>query len=123
MIVACGSAGPAGGVPSGGSGSGPTPSPAASAPAVVTEADAGRTFQLRTGDQVHLRLSNRYLWTEPAVSGRISLTPVEYFRDPGYREWTIAVAGPGRATITSTGSPNCPSGGGSLAFSVTFVAS
>jgi len=37
----------------------------------------------------------------------VELTPVEYFVDPGFREWTIDARQSGRATIRSTGKPNC----------------
>ena len=37
----------------------------------------------------------------------MELTPVEYFVDPGFREWTIEARGRGNATIRSVGKPNC----------------
>ena len=37
----------------------------------------------------------------------VELTPVEYFVDPGFREWTIDALRSGRATIRSVGHPNC----------------
>ena len=47
-------------------------------------------------------------WTEPHASTRaVSLTPVAYYVDPGFREWTIDARKLGRATIRSIGHPNC----------------
>ena len=40
-------------------------------------------------------------------SSAVELTPVEYFVDPGFREWTIDARRTGRATIRSIGKPNC----------------
>ena len=37
----------------------------------------------------------------------VELTPVEYFVDPGFREWTIEARTSGRATIRSVGRPHC----------------
>jgi hypothetical protein len=92
----------------------------------MTEADSGRVYALTTGDKPHLRLSNRYVWEEPRVTGPVTLTPVEYFRDPGYREWVISFDRPGQATIKSSGRPACTPGsvcpGAILAFTVTMVA-
>jgi len=98
-----------------GNGVSSTPSPAASTSQpqliVITEADSGKTFNLVTSSRVVLRLSNRFVWTVPRVDGvAVRLTPVSYFRDPGYQEWEISVIGVGRATITSSGTPNCVPG-------------
>ena len=37
----------------------------------------------------------------------VELTPVEYFVDPGFREWTIEARKSGAATIRSVGRPVC----------------
>jgi hypothetical protein len=122
LLAACGAAG------RGSSGTGPTPTASAAAvpvPAVITEADGGKTFRVSPGDEPHLRLSGQYVWTPPRATGPIQLTPIEFFRDPGYSEWTIRAQGSGTATIRSSGSPNCPKGStcrlGPAAFAVTLV--
>lgn len=122
-LAACGAAG---GAPSS-SATSPAPSAVATAPApaVLTEADGGRTFRVARGDQPHLRLSNQYVWTAPRTTGPIQLVPIEFFRDPGYREWTITSSGSGTATIRASGAPNCTPGTacrlGPAAFAVTLV--
>lgn len=37
----------------------------------------------------------------------VELTPVAYFADPGFREWTIEARQRGRATIRATGERSC----------------
>lgn len=121
LLAACGASGRA---PVGGGVSPPAPS-AVPVPAVITEADGGRTFRVAAADMPHLRLSGQWVWTEPRTTGPIGLNPIEYFRDPGYSEWTITRSGTGQATIRSSGSPNCPKGTtchqGPVAFAVTLV--
>jgi hypothetical protein len=74
------------------------------APAIVTQAQSGRTYRLASGREVSLRLSGRWAWTEPRASARgLELTPVEYFRDPGFSEWRVAATGRGTYTICSVG--------------------
>jgi len=121
VLAACGATGR-------GSSGAPSPSPAASAapvPAIITEADGGRTFRVAAGDAPHLRLSGQWVWTEPRTTGPIGLNPIEYFRDPGYSEWTINRSGAGQATIHASGRPNCPPNTtcrqGPVAFAVTLV--
>jgi hypothetical protein len=81
-------------------------SPAADSP--ITQAASGKVFRVMKGESATLRLSNRWLWSEPRVSTTgIELTPVEFFRDPGYRQWTIEVHRVGSATIRSVGRPKC----------------
>jgi hypothetical protein len=71
---------------------------------VITERDTGKTFLEKRGHELTLRLSNRYRWTEPRVSGSaIRLIPVDYFVDPGFREWTIRGRATGRARISASG--------------------
>jgi len=68
--------------------------------------DTGKTFTLRTGQSATLRLTERYRWTRPRVSGdAVRLVPVNYFRDPGYLEWQIrgVTAGTGRITAVGCG--------------------
>ena len=63
---------------------------AATAP--ITQAQSGHTYRVAKGGELTLRLSERWAWTEPHASGRgLQLTPVEYFRDPGYRERRFVV--------------------------------
>jgi hypothetical protein len=74
----------------------------------ITQAASGKTFHLAKGGSATLRLSNRWRWSEPKASTRaVVLTPVEYFVDPGFREWTIDARRAGSATIQSVGKPNC----------------
>jgi predicted secreted protein len=76
---------------------------------VVTERDSGKTFTVRRGAELTLRLSNRYRWGEPKVRGRsVRLASVSYFSDPGFQEWEIRAVARGRARITATGQDqNC----------------
>jgi hypothetical protein len=78
---------------------------ASSAPsAPITQGASGKTFSLAKGESVTLRLSNRWRWSEPhATSDVVELTPVEYFVDPGFREWTIDAQRAGRVTLSATG--------------------
>jgi endonuclease III len=74
----------------------------------ITQAASGKVFLLAKGQSATLRLSNRWHWSEPDLSsGRIELTPVEYFADPGFREWTIDAHRTGRTTIRAVGRPKC----------------
>ena len=74
----------------------------------ITQAQSGKTFRLAKGGNATLRLSGRWVWTEPRVSSRaIELTPVEYFVDPGFSEWVVRARGRGTATIRSVGKPAC----------------
>jgi hypothetical protein len=76
------------------------------ATAPITQAQSGRTYRVSKGGELTLRLSERWSWTEPRASGRgIELTPVEYFRDPGYLEWRIDAVARGMFTIRALGSP------------------
>jgi len=91
----------------------------------VTQAASGKTFHVAKGRSMTLRLSNRWRWSEPRTSSRaVELSPVDYFIDPGFREWTIQGRAQGRVTIKSVGRPNCA--GCALAtrrFAVTIVVS
>jgi hypothetical protein len=74
----------------------------------ITQRSTGKTFHLGKGETATLRLSNRWRWTDPFVSTKaVVLTPVEYFVDPGFREWKIDARKVGRATIRSVGKPGC----------------
>ena len=75
---------------------------------LLTQASSGKTVQLGKRGSATLRLSNRWRWTEPQASTKaVELTPVEFYVDPGFREWTIRARKAGRATIRSVGKPNC----------------
>ncbi len=76
----------------------------------ITQRSSGKTFHLAKGESATLRLSNRWHWSTPRVStDAVELVPVEYFVDPGFREWTIVARARGRATIRSLGKPSCSS--------------
>jgi hypothetical protein len=80
----------------------------AAAQSPITQASSGKVFRVPKGDSATLRLSNRWHWTEPRVStAGVELTPVEYFADPGFREWTIDANKLGPVTIRATGRPRC----------------
>jgi len=80
-------------------------SSAADAP--ITQAASGKVFRIPKGESATLRLSNRWHWTEPdAGTAAVELTPVEYFVDPGFREWSIDAQRVGRTTIRAVGRPN-----------------
>ena len=83
--------------------------PAAAAPRVlITPAQTGKTLRLANGGSATLRLSGRWSWTQPRVSSAaVELTPVAFFRDPGYSEWVVHARAPGRATIRALGTPSC----------------
>ena len=71
---------------------------------VITERDSGKTFGVRQGRAVTLRLSERYRWVGPSVRGAaIRLVPVNYIRDPGYQEWTIRGIAHGTARVSAVG--------------------
>jgi hypothetical protein len=79
-------------------------------PLIITERASGKTFTFTPKTNARLRLSSHESWTPPHVRGKaIQLVAVDYFRDPGFSEWVIHILGTGRATITSSGEPNCPS--------------
>jgi hypothetical protein len=70
----------------------------------ITQADSGKAFSIPRGGEMVLRLSNRWVWSEPrSRSSAVDLLRVDYFVDPGFREWTIAARRRGRATITAMG--------------------
>jgi hypothetical protein len=78
------------------------------APQMITELASGSSFALAAGAETRLRLSGKYEWSEPTVRGEaVELTRVDYFRDPGYSEWTVLAVRPGTATIEARGTPAC----------------
>ena len=80
----------------------------ASAGRPITQADSGKTMRLKRGGEMSLRLSNRWLWSTPRASTNgVTLTPVEYLIDPGFREWMIVGRARGTVTIRAYGKPNC----------------
>jgi hypothetical protein len=81
----------------------------AAGPRVITQRDSGKEFTLHRGSEAKLRLSGRWTWTTPKVtgSGVVRLVHVDYFVDPGYSEWEIRVRRAGVATITARGVPTC----------------
>jgi len=74
----------------------------------INERDTGRTFTLKRTTNAALRLSGEWLWTAPKVrGGAVVLSPVNYRRDPGFKEWEITRRAAGTARITAYGRPNC----------------
>jgi hypothetical protein len=76
----------------------------------LTYADSGKTVRVARGSTLALRLGAQRVWNGPRLTTHaIELTPVLYFRYPGFQEWTITARKPGKATITATGrKPNKP---------------
>ena len=83
--------------------------PAAAGPGkLITPAQTGKTIHLAKGRQATLRLPGRWQWTQPRVSSRaVELTPIAFFRDPGYSEWVVTAKTRGKATIRARGAPAC----------------
>lgn len=75
------------------------------APRPATQADSGTTVNLGRSGEKTVRLSHRWHWSEPHVTGPVELQRVDFLRDPGYDEWKIVPTRSGTATITATGSP------------------
>ena len=76
----------------------------ASGPRTITGADSGKTFVIRRGAKIALRLSGPWVWREPRTpSASVHLTPIEYVAYPGFQQWTVAAVRRGRATILTTG--------------------
>jgi hypothetical protein len=89
-------------------GAGETAPPPRAAPPTITEVDSGESFTLSLGSETSLRLSGAYVWSEPTVRGdAVELARVDYFRDPGFSEWTVLAVQPGTATIAARGTPAC----------------
>jgi hypothetical protein len=77
---------------------------AATTTPIITQRDSGKTFTTRMGRQLTVRLSERYRWTRPKVTGEaIRLSPVNYIRDPGFQEWNVHPRTRGTARITAVG--------------------
>src|SRR4051812_9062568 len=70
----------------------------------ITAADTGKTFRIARGDKIQLRLGAHRVWKVPVVgSTAVKLTPVYYFKYPGFQEWTVTAKRKGRATISAVG--------------------
>ena len=79
--------------------------------AVITEADSGTHVRLSPGEAVVLRLGGGYTWDDPESDGdSVELAPVDYFQDPGFREWAVQAIRPGTTVITAVCTPaaECP---------------
>jgi hypothetical protein len=82
--------------------------PEAELPEPLTEADDGAWVELALGDEIAWRLSSDWDWEEPvADSGSVQFVPVDYFADPGYREWLVVGAAPGTAELSARGASAC----------------
>ena len=90
------------------------------APALITQAQSGKTYRVVRGRELTLRLPGRWNWSQPRTgSVAVELTPVEYFVDPGYSEWRIATLRRGVATIRSVGTSRSSGGSATRRFFVT----
>jgi len=89
----------------------------------ITQAQSGRTFRLRVGSSATLHLADTWVWSAPRLSSRaVALTPIMYFRDPGFTAWDVRARARGTATIRSVGKPACsPCGLATRLFHVTIV--
>jgi len=77
---------------------------ASPAPQTITLADSGKSFSLRKGAQVELRLPERFRWSGPHVRGAaVRLTRILFIRDPGYLAWSLSAGARGTARVTATG--------------------
>ncbi len=74
----------------------------------INERDTGKTFTLKRTTSAALRLSGKWVWTQPKVrGGAVVLSAVDYRSDPGFKEWEITRRAAGTAKITAYGRPNC----------------
>ena len=70
----------------------------------VTYADSGKTMRVARGSTLTLRLGAQRVWNQPRLSSNaIELTPVLFFRYPGFQEWTITARRLGKTTMTAIG--------------------
>jgi predicted secreted protein len=70
----------------------------------LTYADSGKTVRVARGSTLTLRLGAQRVWNQPRLSTRaVELTPVLFFRYPGFQEWTISARAVGKTTITAVG--------------------
>ena len=78
---------------------------------VITQRDTGKTFTVRAGGELTLRLSTRWRWTTPRVrGGAVRLVRVDYFTDPGFLEWQVDARARGSARISAVGHRQDPAG-------------
>lgn len=78
-------------------------------PRVITNADNGTTITLTRGTCATLSLDTKEVWETPRSSGRA----VRVFDVPTFvpdQKWALAADHRGRATITTTGVPDCDPG-------------
>jgi hypothetical protein len=76
---------------------GPSQAVPAKAPQVLMARHNLRTFRLTQGRSIELRLAHG---AELASTGRaVSLTPIDFFVDPGYVAWELSGVARGRAVL------------------------
>jgi hypothetical protein len=78
----------------------------AQAPQIVTARHHGRTFRLASGRDIELRLGAGA--EADVVRGRsVSLSPIDFFADPGYSAWMLTARSPGTTVVAgrSAGKP------------------
>lgn len=70
---------------------------------IITEKNFGQFYTPTKGQQVFLRLSNDFTWTETEqkTTGEIVLTRVNQNKNTGYREWQLNFPVSSTATIES----------------------
>ena len=70
----------------------------------VTYADSGKTMRVARRSTLTLRLGAQRVWSQPRLSSNaIELTPVLFFRYPGFQEWTVTARRSGKTAITAVG--------------------
>ncbi|MEU8887868.1 hypothetical protein [Streptomyces sp. NPDC048442] len=81
----------------------PTPTSPAATPPVrlsLTQDDAGRTLALAVGGVAQLRLTGSARWADAVTDGpEVTLVPVDYESDPGFREWEVRAVRAGTVAV------------------------
>ncbi|MGW7412085.1 hypothetical protein [Streptomyces sp. NPDC054863] len=76
----------------------PTPTPPTRL--TLTQDDSGRTVTLAVGGVARLRLTDSARWAEAVAEGpRVTLVPVDYESDPGFREWEVRAVRAGETAV------------------------
>ena len=74
----------------------------------LTQADGRTAVQVarNAGIPIEVRLSHRWHWSAPRISGPAHLQRIDFVADPGYDAWAVQPTGKaGTVTIRSTGRP------------------
>ncbi|CAM5349227.1 hypothetical protein GCM10010329_41090 [Streptomyces spiroverticillatus] len=88
------------------------PSPPTPTRLSLTQDDSGRTLGLVAGGVALLRVTGPGVGEAVADGPAVTVVPVEYESDPGYREWEVRAVREGTAVVRA--------GGGTRQVSITF---